>query len=83
MTSFAPLRSRFSNLTAPITGGLSLLVGALVLVGWTADNPTLKSFIPGFVSMKPNAALGLALLGIALFGFSLQQPFAFSRWLAI
>lgn len=83
MTSFAPLRSRFSNLTAPIAGGLSLLVGALVLVGWSIDNTALQSFIPGFVSMKPNAALGFALLGIALSGFSLQQPSAFSRWLAI
>ena len=43
-----------------------LLVGLLVLAGWALKLEALKSVLPGFASMKPNAALGMVLAGIAL-----------------
>jgi PAS domain S-box-containing protein len=45
---------------------LTVLIGCAVLVGWTIDNATLKSLYPGLVTMKPNDALGLILMGVAL-----------------
>ncbi|MCK9426048.1 MAG: PAS domain S-box protein [Ignavibacteriaceae bacterium] len=45
---------------------ISISVGALVLLGWTFDIQLLKSVLPGFVSMKANAAIGFFLLGYLL-----------------
>jgi PAS domain S-box-containing protein len=83
VTLFAALRSRFSNLTAHIGSVLSFLVGTLVLLGWGTDNTTLKSFVSGYASMKPNAALGFVLLGVALSAFSYKTQSSFNRSLAI
>jgi PAS domain S-box-containing protein len=47
-------------------GACVLAVAVAVLVGWAGDIPLLKSISPHFVAMKPNTALGLALLGGAL-----------------
>lgn len=41
-------------------------VGVLVLLGWALDIGPLKSVIPGQVAMKPNTAVGIILLGVAL-----------------
>lgn len=43
------------------------LIGAVVLVGWAADLPLLKSLSPNWVSMKANTALCFLLLGTGLF----------------
>ncbi|HVK56363.1 MAG TPA: histidine kinase [Burkholderiales bacterium] len=40
--------------------------GGLVLVGWLLDLDLLKSVLPHAVTMKPNTAVGFALLGISL-----------------
>jgi PAS domain S-box-containing protein len=45
---------------------LGVATGAAVLAGWALDNPHLKSLQPGLVTMKPNDAVGLILLGAAL-----------------
>jgi PAS domain S-box-containing protein len=45
---------------------LSVVVGAMVLVGWTFDIVTLKSVLPGWVAMKANTAVCFILTGIAL-----------------
>lgn len=47
-------------------GWIAICIGASVLVGWTIDSVTLKSILPSQVSMKPNAALGIILCGVAL-----------------
>jgi PAS domain S-box-containing protein len=43
-----------------------LATGVLVLFGWLLDIPSLKSVLPGFVTMKANTAVGLILAGASL-----------------
>jgi PAS domain S-box-containing protein len=43
-----------------------LLIGLVVLAGWTLKIEALTSVLPGLTSMKSNTALGLVLAGIAL-----------------
>lgn len=47
----------------------SALLGGLVLCGWVFDITTFKNVTTGLVSMKPNTALCLLLLGSALWAF--------------
>lgn len=47
-------------------GFISLFSGIVVLVGWILQIKGLESIIPGFVTMKPNAAICFALLGVAM-----------------
>ncbi len=54
------------DLVAPAVGACAVLVGGAVLVGWALDIALLKSVLPGWVSMKPNAALAFILAGTAL-----------------
>lgn len=42
-------------------------IGCLVLFGWIANIPMLKSVLPGLVTMKANTALGFVLAGTSLF----------------
>ena len=44
----------------------AILLGGIVLVGWSRDIDLFKSVIPGAVSMKANTAVGILLGGIAL-----------------
>jgi PAS domain S-box-containing protein len=50
-----------------VVGLLSILVGVTVIVGWLVDIEILRSFIPGYLSMKFNPALCFIFLGVALF----------------
>lgn len=63
-----------------VSAALCALVSLLVLIGWAGDFETLKAVVPGWVSMKPNTALGLLLCAGAL-GFSLPAR-AVTRWTA-
>jgi len=56
------LFSRVSNIAAFTSGGL----GALVLFGWAANIPLLKSIRPDYPSMKANTALSILTAGVAL-----------------
>jgi PAS domain S-box-containing protein len=51
---------------------LATAVGALV--GWAFDIAALKSVFPGFVTMKPNAAVGLALTAAVLWIYRDRSP---------
>jgi hypothetical protein len=55
------------------TSLLAFLAGAAVLLGWAIDSSVLKSLIPGTVSMKPNSALSMLLLGVGLAVLSVQR----------
>lgn len=48
-----------------ILGILTITIGALGLVGWIIQSSLLTSIDPSYVSMKPNTAVGLILLGTA------------------
>jgi two-component system, cell cycle sensor histidine kinase and response regulator CckA len=61
----ARLDERFAA-ASRFMGCVVLSIGAAVLLGWVLDVPFLKSLHPTLVTMKPNAALGFVLLGIAL-----------------
>ncbi len=60
-----------------LVGALSVVVGGLVLLGWSFDIAVLKSLRPGWVSMKPNTAVAFILAGLALLSFALP-PSRFS-----
>lgn len=62
--------------TATIIAIIAIISGLLVLVGWQFNIATLKSILPHLNSMKPNVAIGIILLGIALF---LQSDTAIGR----
>jgi PAS domain S-box-containing protein len=60
------LRSRFVHPLPPLAGLLSVVVGGLVLVGWSIDSTHLKSIVPGLIPMMPNAAVAFIFAGISL-----------------
>src|SRR5579872_1893451 len=46
---------------------MAVLISCLVFVGgWIGGIDTLKSLVPGFSTMKPNTAIAVSALGIAL-----------------
>ncbi|MBS0353592.1 MAG: PAS domain S-box protein [Proteobacteria bacterium] len=50
-----------------ILAGCVTLLGIVVLAGWYADIPTVRSLSPGLASMKANTAASFILAGVALF----------------
>ncbi len=52
---------------ARVGGGLLLLLGVLVLLGWVWNIGILTSVLPDRITMKPNTAIGFLFLGLALF----------------
>src|SRR5680860_1217594 len=58
---------------AKIAAGAVALVGLLVLVGWYTGTEWLTAVVPGYVSMKPNAALSLIALGAGVAMSSRQR----------
>lgn len=59
-------------------GILTILAGALVLLGWILDIPGLKSILPNFVAMKVNTAIGFILAGLSV---TLLEPGRRRNWL--
>ena len=55
---------------ARLMGALSLLLGAVVLLGWYLHEPALIQINPAFVPMQYNTALGFAIGGLALLGLA-------------
>ena len=61
-------RRRFSlkQPTAFFVGTSAGIISLLALVGWGTGNVFLKSVQPDYASLKPNAAVGILLLGVGL-----------------
>jgi signal transduction histidine kinase/CheY-like chemotaxis protein len=57
-------------------GILTIVLGVSVLAGWAFHVESLKSVLPGFVSMKANTALCFALSGMALLVGYFSRPSA-------
>jgi signal transduction histidine kinase/DNA-binding response OmpR family regulator len=55
---------------ARLTGFMSLVLGAVVLLGWYLHEPALIQVNPAFVPMQYNTALGFARGGLALLGLA-------------
>ncbi len=53
---------------------LPIGIGILVLIGWASDNETLKSVVPGYITMKANTAIGFILLGLSCFLLKSEKP---------
>jgi PAS domain S-box-containing protein len=49
-----------------LAAALVAAIGAVALFGWLIDVPRLRGPIPGLIEMKANTAIGLVLLGAAL-----------------
>jgi PAS domain S-box-containing protein len=49
-----------------VAGGVAVAAGLTVLVGWLLGLDTLKSLVPGVLTMKVNTALAFVLLGLGL-----------------
>ncbi len=54
------------RMTPMLIGMMLTLLGVLVVFGWVADLPALKSISPGWATMKVNTALGFVCAGMAL-----------------
>ncbi len=59
---------------AQVMGMLTVLLGLTVLAGWALGLETLKSVIPGYVTMKANTAVCFVLSGLSLLIGYLSRP---------
>jgi PAS domain S-box-containing protein len=64
--------SRTCQFFTTLAGAVALLVGMFALAGWVMEVEWLKSLLPGYVSMKVNTGVALALSGAALLVRSLR-----------
>ena len=62
--------------------GAIILVGCLVLTGWTLDTAILKSVWPGLEAMKANTAVALLLAGVSLWLLRAGQAYGWTRRVA-
>jgi len=71
------------RLASSVSGLTGVLVGVVVFLGgWICDIPFLRTIIPNAQYMKVNTALGLALLGMALWLMGRNDSGRRARWLA-
>lgn len=64
-----------------LLSSLVILLSLVVLYGWIANIESLKSVLPGLVSMKVNTAAGLLLGGLVQYLLTLQTGGKGMRWL--
>lgn len=56
-----------------------LVIGCIVIMGWLFNIATLKSVLPGLVTMKANTAIGFILSGLSLWFWHRHPPRHFSQ----
>lgn len=61
------------KLFAKIASIVVIIIAIIVLCGWMLNVPILKSFLPGFISMKTNAAIAFLLGGISLYLWMIEN----------
>jgi two-component system, sensor histidine kinase and response regulator len=61
---------------------LAILVGCLVLVGWTLDVGVLERVLPGLVAMNPVSAVGFVLAGVSAWLLQEERAGGRVRWIA-
>ena len=62
-----------------VAGGIALFISVTALLGWTLGRPALQSFVPGWVTMKANTALGLVAGALAMILYCLK-PHRYAAW---
>ena len=64
---------------AQFLAGATVLLGLVVLVGWLFDIESLKSVLPGYVSMKANTAICFVLSGASLLIGYILKPRSWTK----
>src|SRR5690349_16644848 len=67
-------RMSWPGVTGAMCGISAILLGVLVLFGWTVHSPVLVQFVPGLAPMQRNTAVSFALTGIALLAIVWSKP---------
>ncbi|HEY4379009.1 MAG TPA: PAS domain S-box protein [Acidobacteriaceae bacterium] len=70
------------DLVTWISGGVAIVLGVGVIVGWCVGSAFLKSVVPGMPVMKFNTAICFVLMGLALLLLARMDATGFSRWVA-
>ncbi|RTL38632.1 MAG: PAS domain S-box protein, partial [Rhodocyclaceae bacterium] len=84
LTGFVePVDSRRLARVIRILAGCITFLGIVVLAGWYADIPTVRSLSPGLASMKANTAASFILAGIALFCLTRPGTQQFARGIGL
>jgi signal transduction histidine kinase len=76
----ANLNQRYFTLRARACAAGAILIGTIVLLGWILEIPILRSFIPHWVEMKSNTALGYVCTGLSLWLLSDQNASQRVKW---
>src|ERR1041385_8814471 len=71
------------RVVARSAGIAPILVGVLVLVGWSRDVELFKRIVPDGVAMNPASAVGFILLGLSLSLVTWASPSPVGRRLAM
>ena len=62
-----------SSRTSATGGAVAIVIGAMVLLGWSLNNQFLISIQPRFIAMLPVTAIGMALAGAAILALQAEH----------
>jgi PAS domain S-box-containing protein len=78
-----PRGERLSTALARVSAVLACMLGSLILLAWRFQTPSRRALLDAFSSMRPDAACGVLVGGIALLCFTWRWTRPLSRVLAI
>ncbi len=76
-------RKPSTKVVAGIFGFLSCIIAAIGLYGWASGNELLQSFSTSSVTMKPNTAISILLLGVTVIWRSLVDSHSLAKYVAV